>query len=288
MKNSKKMRINKIISKQKSKKSKNNLRKKHITNKNNYRNKKRINKSIKYGGMEATNTTSNSEIPIIVKMNDEIRSIKVNKGDNIYNSIKQALIDKFPAHIPLRISFGGDVDDHPDNTFEVLGIEANSTILVDADLYSFCRSRWKNIDIPIQQYIEGLDNFDRFFTKQHILTQLEEALIIPDPPIPENQLNQKILELIQRLTKGTDPNTTLCETQIKLLDHNIILPGDEQIQLQKDFEGLAEDPRMQTQFDSDEDETFIYNVLLPLLHRIRELDRLDLKNRPLGPNKWDD
>ena len=264
MKNSKKMRINKIISKQKSKKSKNNLRKKHITNKNNYRNKKRINKSIKYGGMQAANPIS-----INLKMDDDTIPIMVNIGDNIYNSIKQALINKFPPHIPLRISFGGNVvDDHPDNTFELFGIEENSTILVNDDLVSFCSSRWKDINIPIQQYIEGLENpplRDFFFTKDSIFTQLSEAL--NEPPERTIHTTQKILELIQRLTKETDPNPTLCETQIKLLDHNIILPSDEQLWLTREVDRL----------DMEEPDNLF--VVLPLVQRIHELERLDLKNR---------
>ena len=266
MKNSKKMRINKIISKQKSKKSKNNLRKKHITNKNNYRNKKRINKSIKYGGMEATNSTSNIEIiTIYVKMDDEIITIMVNKKDNINNSIKEALIDKFPANIPLRISFGDDVvNDDDDNTFESVGIEENCTLSVKP--VDFLALRWANCDISLEEYIGKIKIVG---WKYQILTQLLKAINEPNPLILSRGLEQKIIELIERLTPQLERNASICDIQRELLKHNVILPSDEII---KNIDKLAE-----LYNNADPDDTQNETNIETLENKIHELEKEDLE-----------
>ena len=206
-------------------------------------------------------------ITIQVKIDDESRYISVKKGDNIYNSIKENLRDKFPHNTPLNIYFGGDVvDDESHNTFESFGIEENSTFSVKPNV-DFLASRWKNCSISFEEYI---DKIQLVGWKYQILTQLFDALNEPNHPFfTPRELNQKILELIARLTELELVNATLCDIQMKLLEYDIILPSDELIRLGKDLDDLYsnEDP------DDPENETRIQELKV----KIRKLKREDLE-----------
>ena len=227
--------------------------------KNTKRNRRKVNKSIKYGGMEANSTeedllrTSTDQDTIIIEVTtpDRTFELNVNITDDIHNSVRNALGIRPTKQLNISL---GDIEIDNLTNFEENGIEDGGRLNVTID-NSFCEKRWENCDIPFTEYIRILGVSYRHSVS--IARQLATANNVQLTGfLIWREVLPTILQNLTNLTGLDGRNETLCDVQTELLQHNILLPSDRQIHLMNELGELFDyyEPSAVDERGEDEDE----------------------------------
>ena len=131
-------KVNKNSTKNRMRITKKKSKQKHLRNTKNGGNRRKVNKSIKYGGMEANSTTAEDllrtstdqdTITIELKTENETVDIVVNRTDKVFTAIRNALNLQQNHNITVLFGMNQRVEGE-DESFESFGIEDNATLSV--------------------------------------------------------------------------------------------------------------------------------------------------------------